>query len=247
MRTWNPALLGQFKDNQISLIDEMTIGGTVNKTIILLIFVLITSAWTWHLFYNTSPWNREEVIIPYLLIGSIGGLVIGFVVIFKQEWSPVLAPVYALLEGLAIGSISAIFEKEFPGIVIQAVALTFGTLFCLLLAYKTGLIKVTKTFTLGLVAAMGAILLIYLIDIGLLFFGMRMPFIHESGWAGIAFSLFVVTIAALTLVLDFELIRRGAENGAPKYMEWYSAFALIVTLLWLYLEMLKLLAQARSS
>jgi uncharacterized YccA/Bax inhibitor family protein len=247
MRTWNPALLGRFKDNQISLIDEMTIGGTVNKTIILLILVLITSAWTWHLFYNTSSWNREEVIIPYLLIGSIGGLVIGFVVIFKQEWSPVLAPVYALLEGLAIGSISAIFEKEFPGIVIQAVALTFGTLFCLLLVYKTGLIKVTKTFTLGVVAAMGAIILIYLIDIGLLFFGMRLPFIHDSGWVGIGFSLFVVTIAALTLVLDFELIRRGAENGAPKYMEWYSAFALIVTLLWLYLEMLKLLAQARSS
>jgi uncharacterized YccA/Bax inhibitor family protein len=245
MRTGNPALLGRFKDNQISLIDEMTIGGTVNKTIILLILVLITSAWTWHLFYSTG--KNIEVVIPYLLIGCIGGLVIGFVVIFKPEWSPVLAPIYALLEGLAIGSISAIFETEFPGIVMQAVALTFGTLFCLLLAYKSGLIKVTKNFMLGVVAAMGAILLIYLIDIGLLFFGMRMPFIHESGWVGIGFSLFVVTIAALTLVLDFELIRRGAENGAPKYMEWYSAFALMVTLLWLYLEMLELLAKARSS
>jgi len=244
MRTGNPALLGRFKDNQISLIDEMTIGGTVNKTIILLILVLITSAWTWHLSYST---RNIDAVLPYLLIGSIGGFVIALVVIFKQEWSPVLAPVYALLEGLAIGSISAIFEKEFPGIVIQAVALTFGTLFCLLFAYKTGLIKVTKTFTLGVVAAMGAILLIYLIDIGLLFFGMRLPFIHESGWVGIGFSLFVVTIAALSLVLDFELIRRGAENGAPKYMEWYSAFALIVTLLWLYLEMLELLAKARSS
>ena len=245
MRTGNPALLGRFKDNQISLIDEMTIGGTVNKTIILLILVLITSAWTWHLFYSTG--KNIETVIPYILIGIIGGFVIALVVIFKQEWSPVLAPVYALLEGLAIGSISAIFEKEFPGIVIQAVALTFGTLFCLLFAYKTGLIKVTKTFTLGVVAAMGAILLIYLIDIGLLFFGMKLPFIHDSSWAGIGFSLFVVTIAALSLVLDFELIRRGAENGAPKYMEWYSAFALIVTLLWLYLEMLELLAKARSS
>ena len=244
MRTGNPALSGRFKDNQISLIDEMTIGGTVNKTIILLILVLITSAWTWHLFYSTG---NIETIIPHIWIGCIGGLVIGFFVIFKPEWSPILAPVYALLEGLAIGSISALFETEFPGIVIQAVALTFGTLFCLLLAYKTGLIKVTKFFTLVIVAAMGAILLIYLIDIGLLFFGMRMPFIHESGWVGIGFSLIVVTIAALSLVLDFELIRRGAENGAPEYMEWYSAFALMVTLLWLYLEMLELLAKARSS
>jgi uncharacterized YccA/Bax inhibitor family protein len=246
MQIGNPALKRQFKDNQISLIDEMTIGGTVNKTIFLLILVLITSAWTWHLFYSASTWDREDVIIPYLLIGSIGGLIIGFIVIFKPKSSPVLAPVYALLEGLAIGSISALFEKEFPGIVIQTVALTFGTLFCLLLAYKSGLIKVTKNFVLGVVAAMGAILLIYLIDIGLLFFGMRIHFIHESGWAGIGFSLFVVTIAALSLVIDFELIRKGAENGAPKYMEWYSAFSLIVTLLWLYLEMLQLLAKTHS-
>jgi uncharacterized YccA/Bax inhibitor family protein len=137
MQIGNPALKRRFKENQISLIDEMTIGGTVNKTIILLILVLITSAWTWHLFYSTSTWEREDVMIPYLLIGSIGGLIIGFIVIFKPESSPVLAPVYALLEGLAIGSISALFEKEFPGIVIQTVALTFGTLFCLLLAYKS--------------------------------------------------------------------------------------------------------------
>ncbi len=150
------------------------------------------------------------------------------------------------MEGLAIGSISAIFEKEFPGIVIQTVALTFGTLFCLLLAYKSGFIKVTKKFTFVVLLAMGAILLTYLIDIGLLFFGMRIDLIHESGWAGIGFSLFVVTIAAFSLLLDFELIRKGAENGAPKYMEWYSAFGLIVSLLWLYLEMLQLLAKTHS-
>jgi uncharacterized YccA/Bax inhibitor family protein len=157
----------------------------------------------------------------------------------------VTAPIYAVLEGLFLGGISAIFEMSYPGIVIQAVALTFGTLFCLLAAYKSRLIKVTENFKLGIVAATGAICLIYLVSIIMGFFGASIPMIHSSGPLGIGFSLFVVTIAALNLVLDFDFIERGSEMGAPKYMEWYGAFGLVVTLVWLYIEILRLLSKLR--
>ena len=244
MNSGNPVLSERAFGNPVSLVTEMTIEGTINKTILLLALVLITAGWTWHEFYSAK---NPEAIFLHLLIGTVVGFVVGLVIIFKMEWAPVLAPLYALLEGLAIGGISAIFEIEFPGIVIQAVALTFGTLFCLLFAYSSGFIKVTKTFWLGVVAATGAICLFYIIEIVLLvFFGIEVPFIHESGVGGIIFSIIVVCVAALNLVLDFDLIRRGAESGAPKYMELYGAFALIVTLLWLYLEILELLGKTRS-
>lgn len=243
-KTRNPALSrNTFEKLPILLIKEMTIKGTVNKTLILLALVFISSAWCWHQFYST---NDIMTVIIYLWIGVIVGFFVGLITIFKKEWAPMTAPIYALLEGLAIGSISAFFETVFPNIVIQAVGLTFGTLFCLLLAYKSGLIKVTETFKLIIIAATGAICLIYFIDIILLFFGFSIPFIHETGLIGIGFSIFVVGIAALNLVLDFDLIREGVENGAPKYMEWYCAFALIVTLIWLYLEILELLAKIRG-
>ncbi len=246
MKTGNPALSAKtFEGLPVLLVKEMTIEGTVNKTLILLALVLITSGWTWSQFYAAK--DITDVLF-YVWIGAIGGFVVGLVTIFKPTWAPITSPIYALLEGLVIGSLSAIFESAFPGIVIQAVGLTFGTLLCMLIAYKSGLIKVTENFILGVVAATGAICLIYIIDIiGLYFFGSSMPFIHESGWFGIGFSLFIVVIAALNLVLDFEFIRQGAENGAPKYMEWYTAFALIVTLVWLYLEMLELLAKIRGN
>ena len=156
------------------------------------------------------------------------------------------APIYALLEGLALGGISAIFEARFPGIVVQAVGLTFGALFCLLIAYKSGMIKVTENFKLGVVSATGAIALFYVVSLLLGMFGISLPFIHGSGIIGIGFSLFVVAIAALNLVLDFDFIENGADRGAPKYMEWYAAFGLIVTLVWLYIEILRLLSKIRS-
>ncbi|HEX9723391.1 MAG TPA: Bax inhibitor-1/YccA family protein, partial [Vicinamibacteria bacterium] len=161
-------------------------------------------------------------------------------------WSPVTVPIYALLEGLFLGAISSMFEQMYPGIVIQAVGLTFGTLFALLFAYKSGLIKATENFKLGVVAATGAVALIYMASIVLSFFGTSIPYIHESGTIGILFSLAVVVIAALNLVLDFDFIETGAERGAPKYMEWYGAFGLLVTLIWLYLEMLRLLSKLNS-
>ena len=168
------------------------------------------------------------------------------ITIFRKHWSPVTAPIYCILEGFVLGGISSIFEAQYPGIVIQAVALTFGTLICLLLAYKSGVIKATENFKLGVVAATGGSALIYIMTIVLGFFGIHMPYIHDSGPIGIGFSVFVVIIAALNLVLDFDFIESGAASGAPKFMEWYAAFGLIVTLIWLYLEILRLLAKIRS-
>ena len=219
----------------------MTIQGTVNKTLIILLFLMLGAIWVWDMFYNQNP-----LFYPMMILGFIGGLVVAIVTIFKKEWSPFTAPVYGLLEGLALGGISSIVEAMYPGIVIQAVALTFGTLFALLFAYKSRLIKATENFRLGVAAATGAIFMIYMATIVLGMFGVGIPFIHESGLIGIGFSLFVVTIAALNLVLDFDFIETGAESGVPKFMEWYAAFGLMVTLVWLYIEILRLLAKLRS-
>jgi uncharacterized YccA/Bax inhibitor family protein len=158
----------------------------------------------------------------------------------------VTAPIYAALEGLALGGISAVFESRYPGIVSQAVFLTFGTLAALLIAYRSGWIKATENFKLGVVAATGGIFFVYLISFVLSFFGVSIPLIHGSGVFGILFSLFVVVIAALNLVLDFDFIEQGAEQGAPKYMEWFAAFGLMVTLIWLYLEVLRLLSKLQQ-
>lgn len=246
MRTANPALNEQtFRDVAYSAErgDAMTIQGTVNKTGWLLAILLIASVWTWNKFFETG---NPAAVSPFILVGALGGFVVGLVTVFKKTWAGVTAPLYAALEGLLLGGLSSIFEARFPGIVIQAVGLTFGTLFCLLMAYKSGLIKATENFKLGVVAATGAIALVYFITIILGFFGVQVPLIHQSGIVGIGFSLFVVVIAALNLVLDFDFIEHGAAQGAPKYMEWYAAFGLMVTLIWLYIEILRLLAKLRD-
>ena len=186
-------------------------------------------------------------VYGYLIFGCLGGFCVALVCIFNQRLSPVFAPIYAGLEGLCLGALSAMFEYMYPGIVLQAVGLTFGTFVALLAAYSSGLIKATENFKLGVVAATGGICVLYLATILLGFFGVEMPFIHETGWAGILFSVFVVIIAALNLVLDFDFIETGCDRGAPKYLEWYAAFGLMVTLIWLYLEILRLLAKARSN
>jgi uncharacterized YccA/Bax inhibitor family protein len=185
-------------------------------------------------------------VAPWMLGGLFGGFIVGLVTIFKKEWSPVTAPVYALLEGLALGGISAVFELRYPGIGIQAVSLTFGTLFVLLLAYSSGWIKVTDKMRLGIVAATGGIAVFYLLQMVLGFFGVHFTTINGSGPIGIGFSLVVVAIASLNLILDFDFIEQGVKIGAPKYMEWYGAFGIMVTLVWLYLEILRLLSKMRS-
>ena len=189
---------------------------------------------------------NPQVVTPWLAIGGIAGFVVALVTVFKPTWSPITAPVYALLEGLLIGGVSALMEAQFHGIVIQAVALTFGTCLAMLMAFKTGLIRATENFKMGVVAATGGIAVFYIITMVIGFFGIRMPLMYGNSWASIGFSLFVVVIAALNLVLDFDFIEQGAARGAPKYMEWYGAFGLMVTLIWLYLEILRLLAQLRS-
>jgi len=184
--------------------------------------------------------------MPWMIGGALVGFVTAMVTVFKQTWSPLTAPVYALCEGLFLGGISAIFEKSYPGIAIQAVALTFAVMFVLLLAYKTGIIRATRGFKLGVIAATGAIALVYMVSFFLQLFGWSgLSFIYSSTPLGIGISVIVVIIAALNLILDFDFIETAARMGAPKYMEWYGAFGLMVTLIWLYLEILRLLAKTR--
>jgi uncharacterized YccA/Bax inhibitor family protein len=222
----------------------MTISGTVNRAGILLLLVLVTAIWSWDRFYTTQD---PASMGGLAMVGAFGGFIVAMVTIFKKEWSPVTAPVYALLEGLFIGSLSAVLELRFPGIAIEAVALTFGTCMCMLLAYRAGLIRVTQRFALGLVAATGGVALLYLASMVLSLFHVQIPGIFGNGPIGIVFSLVVCAIAALNLVLDFNFIEEGARRGAPRFMEWYSAFGLMVTLVWLYIEILNLLAKLRGS
>ncbi len=246
MRTSNPALNNKvFSQAGVTRFDTsaMTLQGTVNKTGILLLLAILSAGWVWNLYFETENIARVQML---MMVGAIGGLIAALITIFAKKYAAFTAPAYALLEGLFLGGISAIFNAKFPGIVIQAVGLTFGTLFCLLFAYKTRLIKVTENFRLGVVAATGGIFFIYFISFILRFFNMDIPLIHEGGLIGIGFSLFVVVIASLNLVLDFDFIENGAKSGAPKYMEWYAAFGLMVTLIWLYIEILRLLSKLQS-
>ncbi len=243
MRSGNPVLKTETFEGLPYSGARMTLGGTVNKTAMLLALMLITAMWTWGMFFQTKD---AAAVVPYLAVGAIGGFIVALITVFKKTAAPYTAPIYALLEGLFIGGVSAFMEAKFPGIVMQAVGLTFGTLFCLLAAYKSGLIKATENFKLGVTAATGAICLLYLVNFVMSFFDMSIGFIHESGTVGILFSVAVVVIAALNLVMDFDFIESGVEAGCPKYMEWYGAFGLLVTLVWLYLEILRLLAKLKD-
>jgi uncharacterized YccA/Bax inhibitor family protein len=251
MKTSNPAL-GQDTFRNLSsaqyggLIDEstrMTLSGTVNKTGVLLVCAIATAAWTWHLFLEA---HDMASVAPLMMLGLIGGFICAMVTVFKKEWSAVTAPIYALLEGLMLGGFSAFIDLRYPGIAMQAVSLTFGTLFVLLFAYRSGLIQVTQKFRMGVVAATGGIMVFYLLEMVLGFFGFQFTSINGNGLVGIGFSLIVVGIAALNLVLDFDFIEQGVKAGAPKYMEWYGAFGIMVTLVWLYLEILRLLSKINS-
>ncbi len=236
MRTANPALNAKTFDMAYEGAEVMTIQGTVNRTAMLLALLFAATMLTW---------NRE--VGSVWIIGSlIAGLVFSVITIFKKSWAPVTAPIYAVCEGVLLGAISTTFEARFPGIVVQAVLLTFGTLGALLLAYTSRWIKPTENLKLGIVAATGGIAIFYLISMVMGFFGHGLSMINSSSPIGIGFSAVVVVVAALNLVLDFDFIENGAEKGAPKYMEWYAAFGLVVTLVWLYLEMLRLLSKLQS-
>ena len=242
LRSGNPALSANTFTEIPRVVGQevMTIGGTVNKTAMALAILFITATYVWG--------QGTAGTLPMGLVwgGFIGGFIVAMVTVFKHAWAPYTTPRYAAFEGAALGGISFIFEQQYPGIVSQAIFLTFGTLGALLVAYRSGIIKATENFKLGVAAATGGIFLVYLLSFIVGFFGVEVPLIHSSGTFGILFSLFVVVIAALNLVLDFDFIEEGAERGAPKYMEWYGAFGLLVTLIWLYLEILRLLAKLQS-
>lgn len=247
MRSSNPALpantfssFGYSRDES----NTMTVNGTVLKTGLLMLLSLLTAGFTWKLFYQSG--GNAAVVSPWMMGGIFGGLIAGFATIFKKEWAAVTAPAYALFEGLFIGGISSVMEMQFPGVVMQAAGLTFSTLFMMLFVYQSGLIRVTDKFRLGVVAATGGIALVYFFSMIMSFFGVYPSFIYGNGLFGIGFSLLVVGIAALNLVMDFDFIERGAQARVPKYMEWYGAFALMVTLIWLYIEFLRLLSKMRS-
>ncbi len=237
VKTANPALNEQIFQNVRSIDNStgMTIQGTVNKTAISLAILVASATFTW-----TNPSSG------LMIMGAIGGFIVAIITAFKKQWAPTTTPIYAALQGLFLGGISVMFNQQYPGIVIQAVYLTFGTLFALLIAYASGKIRVTENFKLGMAAAMGGLFFFYIINFILGFFGMGMTSVYGNGAIGIGFSVIVVVIAALNLVLDFDFIEQGAQQGAPKYMEWYGAFGLLVTLIWLYIEILRLLAKLQS-
>ena len=228
----------------------MTIQGTANKTGLLLLLSAFSAACTW--LYFAPTWTPAGLLVRspdalqgLTLLGSIGGFVAAFVTINNKEKASYMAPVYAILKGLALGGASAIMEARFPGLVSQAVILTFSTLGTMLLAYKRGFIKVTDTFRAMVLSATGGVALAYLLAMFLGFFGVRIPLFYSSGFFSILFSLFVVGLAAFNLVLDFHEIHQGVQRGAPKAMEWYSAFALMLTIVWLYFEILSLLMKTQ--
>jgi uncharacterized YccA/Bax inhibitor family protein len=236
LRSGNPALTtNTFKNMSATSGKTMTIEGTVNKTAISLLLLILTAYWTWT--------TENFAMIP---VGIIAGLILALATVFKKHWAPITVPLYALFEGLALGGISLIFETKYPGIVNQAVFLTFAVLGALLFAYKTQLIKATENFKLGIFAATGGIGLLYLVNFVMGFFGSGLSVIGSNSGFGILFSVGVVIIAALNLVLDFDFIEEASETNVPQYMEWYGAFGLLVTLIWLYLEILRLLAKLQS-
>lgn len=221
----------------------MTLTGAVVKTAVLVVILLVTASYTW----GQAAAGETTLAYGLLIAGCIGGFLVALLTVFVPRYSPVTAPAYAALEGLALGAVSAVFEAQYPGVVIQAVGLSVGVLAVMLFVYGTGVIRATERFKIGVVAATGAVCLVYLVDVVASFFGTRLPFIHESGLVGIGFSLVVVVIAALNLILDFDFIQQGVGRQAPKYMEWYGGFSLLVTLVWMYLEILRLLAKLRNN
>ena len=239
LRSGNPALnkntFKNFTDTSIS--NQMTIDGTVNKTMLSLLVLFISAYYSWNSF-NQS----------FIMVGSIGGFITALITIFKKHLSMYTVPIYAVFKGLMLGSLSYIFEANYPGIVNQAIFLTFGIMFALLFAYKTKIIKPTENFKLGIFAATGGIFIVYVINFIMSFWGGGISVMNpnNSSMFSIGFSIFVVIIASLNLVLDFDFIEEASEAKVPKYMEWYAAFGLLITLIWLYIEILRLLAKLQG-
>lgn len=224
--------------------EKMTIDGTIMKVALLFFIVLASGAWAWKqsLLGSAAIMSAQSLA----MLGAIGGFIAALIVSFKPQIASIVGPIYAVLEGLFVGAISAIFETIYPGIVMNAVLATGGVFLAMLMLYKTGVIRVTETFRTVIVTATAGIMLVYLLSFILNLMGIEMGFLHSGGVMGIGVSVFIAGIAAMNLALDFDRIEQGAKNGAPKFMEWYGAFGLLVTIVWLYIEMLRLLAKLRD-
>ncbi len=242
MNSSNPTLSEKaFNSVGMDNANPMTLQGTVNKSALLLAMVLLPAYFTWQ-----QAMTNPAAAMPWVWGGLIGGLVFCLVTCFKKEWSAVTAPLYAISEGLLLGAISAMYEAQFHGIVLQAVLLTTGTLIGMLGLYTTRIIQPTQKFMMGVFAATAGIALTYLIGMVLSMFGIRLGFLYGNGWFSIGISFVIVIVAALNLIMDFAVIEHGVQSRAPKYMEWYASFGLLVTLVWLYLEILRLLSKFAS-
>jgi uncharacterized YccA/Bax inhibitor family protein len=220
----------------------MTINGTINKIGILILLVIAGAAYTWNMVTGLDPAKAQT----YIIIGAIGGLIAALITIFRPRSAAITAPIYAILEGLFLGGISAMINQQYQGIPFQAVLLTIGTLFTMLFLYRSGRLRATPKFRRGVIMATGAIFFAYIISFLFSLFGINLGFMHSAGPIGILISLVIIVVAALNLILDFDFIEKGSQMSAPKYMEWYGAFGLLVTLIWLYIEFLRLLSRFAS-
>jgi len=239
-------------DNIFDRENTMTVKGTMNKFGVLFLLMLATA------FYSWTEFAEGGDVWPWIIFSVTGGLILALIMSFKKQWSPYLAPAYALLQGLLVGGISAFFEYQansrydaykggYEGIVVQAVALTFAVVAAMYLLYKFNIIRVTKKFKAIMVTAMVSLLLFYLVCFVLSMSGAALPsFLYQNTAIGIGFSVLVVALAAMNLIINFDRIEQGAEMGVPKYMEWYGAFGLLITIIWLYLEILRLLSRLSS-
>lgn len=242
MRLSNPAMTGKiFEKAGVTPAGSsvMTITGTINRIGLMLLLVIAAAAYTWNMVMGADPGRAGTLA----MVGAIGGFILALITIFRPQSSAITAPVYAILEGLFLGAISAIINAKYPGVAFQAVLLTIGTLFTMLFLYRSGRIRATPRFRRGVMMATGAVFFAYLISWVMGLLGMPVGFMHSAGPLGILINLVIIVIAALNLIMDFDFIEKGSQMGAPKYMEWYGAFGLMVTLIWLYIEFLRLLSR----
>lgn len=247
----NPTLTQKMFDRssnaEANALGIMTVRGTIYKFGFLLLMIMGSAFYTWNLYQTGNPAQTQTL----MFVGLFGGLIAAFAIIFKPTWAPYIAPAYGLLEGLFLGAISAImneaFAKSYPGLVMQAVGLTFGVAIAMFILYNFRIIKATEKFKSMISSAILGIFIFYVITMIAGFFGVNMPFMTDSSPLGIGISLFIVAIAALSLIVDFDMIEQGAAQGAPKFMEWYGAFGLMVTIIWLYMEILRLLSRFSRS
>lgn len=234
--------------------DTMRVGGTVSATTILLAIMLVAGWFGWQsvelgpeIPQPDGTVSQDFSFPAWLMVSWIAGFGLAILTIFKPKLARVTAPLYAAAQGLLVGAISAAYEVEFDGIVLQAIGLTVAVFAIMLVLFASGAIRVTNKLRMAVFVATGAVALVYLVSIVLSFFGSGIPMIHDAGPIGILFSVVVVGIASFNLLLDFDFVQRGIAAGAPRYLEWYSAFSLLLTLIWLYLEILRLLSKLRSN